>query len=64
MIAESAKKEEEELQQEITYFHEQQQKPKVETFTAVGYLELQNHDTPSQSYRERQNQIYRMDGDS
>ena len=48
----------EELQQEITYLHEQQQKQQEEKFTAVGYLELQNNDTPSQSYRERQNQIY------
>ena len=36
----------EELQQEITYLHEQQQTQQVEKFTAVGYLELQNNDIP------------------
>jgi hypothetical protein len=35
-----------ELQQEITYLREQQQKQQVEKFTAVGYLELQNNDIP------------------
>jgi hypothetical protein len=36
----------EELQQEITYLHEQQQKQQVEKFTAVGNLELQKNDLP------------------
>ena len=36
----------EELQQEITYLHEQQQKQQVEKFTAVGYLEIQRNDIP------------------
>src|SRR6478672_9089544 len=36
----------EELQQEITYLHEQQQKQQEEKFTAVGYLELQKNDIP------------------
>jgi hypothetical protein len=36
----------EELQQEITYLHEQQQKQQEETFTAVGNLELQKNDLP------------------
>ena len=36
----------EELQQEITYLSGQQQKQQEETFTAVGYLELQNNDIP------------------
>jgi hypothetical protein len=36
----------EELQQEITYLRGQQQKQQEEKFTAVGYLELQNHDIP------------------
>ena len=36
----------EELQQEITYLHEQQQKQQEEKFTAVGNLEIQNNDIP------------------
>jgi hypothetical protein len=36
----------EELQQEITYLHEQQQKQQEEKFTAVGNLELQKNDIP------------------
>ena len=36
----------EELQQEITYLHEQQQTQQVEKFTAVGNLEIQNNDIP------------------
>ena len=36
----------EELQQEIKYLREQQQKQQVEKFTAVGYLEIQNNDIP------------------
>jgi hypothetical protein len=36
----------EELQKEITYLHEQQQKQQEEKFTAVGYLEIQNNDIP------------------
>ena len=36
----------EELQQEITYLHEQQQKQQVEKFVAVGSLEIQNNDIP------------------
>jgi vacuolar-type H+-ATPase subunit H len=36
----------EELQQEIAYFGEQQQKQQEEKFTAVGYLEIQNNDIP------------------
>ena len=36
----------EELQQEITHLHEQQQKQQVEKFTAVGYVEIQNNDIP------------------
>ena len=36
----------EELQKENTYFGEQQQKQQEETFTAVGYLEIQNNDIP------------------
>jgi hypothetical protein len=36
----------EELQQEVTYLHEQQQKQQEEKFTAVGYIELQNNDIP------------------
>ena len=34
----------EELQQEITYLHEQQQKQQEETFTALGYLQLLDND--------------------
>ena len=36
----------EELQQEIAYLHERQQKQQEEKFTAVGYIELQNNDIP------------------
>jgi hypothetical protein len=36
----------EELQQEITYIREQQQKQQVEKFTAIGYIEIQNNDIP------------------
>ena len=36
----------EELQKENTYLREQQQKQQEETFTAVGYLEIQNNDIP------------------
>jgi hypothetical protein len=36
----------EELQQEITYLHEQQQKQQEEKFTAFGNLELQKNDIP------------------
>ena len=36
----------EELQKEITYLHEQQQKQQEEKFTAVGNLEIQNNDIP------------------
>ena len=36
----------EELQQEITYLHEQQQKQQEEKFTALGYLQLLDNDVP------------------
>ena len=36
----------EELQQEITYLHEQQQKQQEEKFTAFGNIELQKNDIP------------------
>jgi hypothetical protein len=46
MIIEKLNEKIEELQQEITYLHEQQQKQQVEKFTTVGYLGLQNNDIP------------------
>jgi hypothetical protein len=46
-IIEKLYKKIEELQQEITYLHEQQQKQQEEKFTAVGNLEIQNNDIQS-----------------
>jgi hypothetical protein len=46
MIIEKLNEKIEELQQEITYLREQQQKHQVKKFTAVGFLELQNNDIP------------------
>jgi F0F1-type ATP synthase epsilon subunit len=46
MIIEKLNEKIEELQQEITYLREQQQKQQVEKFTSVGYLEIQNNDIP------------------